>query len=391
MCDLCGFRKVGRWLAPLLVWGLAHAQVRPGGQPSTVAPNPPLQTEQDGPGNYLDQQAEKELKAGTALTRRGEFSQAIPHLLAARGRGVNDYAADFNLALCYVATGKSERAISLLLGLRDRGHDNASVNNLLAQAYVGDSQDQEALDALQRAASSTPDNDRLYMFIADACMGKQAYALGMQVVDLGLKHLPNSAQLHFERGMFLSLLDRFDDAKSDFEFARTTAPGSDIAYIAGSQEAMLEGNIPEAARISREGITQGHRNFQLLTLFGEALLRSGIAPGQKEYEEARQALEAAVLEKPNYPSSQLALGKLYLLGGQTANAAAHLEKARDLDPGNASVYSNLAAVYRKQGDVQKAQEALAMLVKLNEGQAERIRSAPGETKASYGGVAQQQH
>src|SRR6185437_11721286 len=87
----------------------------------------------------------------------------------------------------------------------------------------------------------------------------------------------------------------------------------------------------------------------LLRRFGEASLRSGSTPGQKEFDEARQALEAAVSERPNYPSSQLALGKLYLLNGQTADAIVHLEEARALSPGNAAVYSNLAAAYRKQG------------------------------------------
>jgi predicted Zn-dependent protease len=356
----------------------------------TPTQNPSLQTESPET-NDVDQQAEKELQTGSALTRRGEFTQAIPYLLAARGRVANDYAAEFNLSICYVATGQPRHAIPLLTQLRSSGHDNADVNNLLAQAYVGDSQDEKALDALKRAATLTHGNERLYMFVADACMGKQAYALGLEVVEVGLKNLPDSAQLHLERGMFLTLMDRFDDAKGDFELARKLAPDSEVAYIAGAEEAMYGGNVAEAVRISREGIAKGHNNFLLLTLFGEASLRSGITPGQKEFDEARQALEAAVSERPNYSSSQLALGKLYLLNGQTADAIVHLEEARALSPGNAAVYSNLAAAYRKQGEMQKAQDALAKLAELNQAQAERIRTAPGETKSSYTGAAPQPH
>jgi predicted Zn-dependent protease len=354
------------------------------------AQNPSLQTE--GPEtDYVDQQAERELQMGSDLTRRGEFTQAIPHLLAARRRVANEYAAEFNLAICYIATEQPQNAISILTELRTHGHENADVNNLLAQAYVGDSEDKKALESLKRAASFTPANEKLYMFVADACMGKQAYALGIQVVELGLKNLPDSAQLHFERGMFLTSMDRFDDAKEDFETARKLAPDSEVAYIAGAQEAMYGGNVAEAVRIAREGITKGHHNFLLLTLFGEASLRSGIALGQKEFEDARQALEAAVAERPNYPSSQLALGKLYLLSGQTSDAILHLENARTLSPGNAAVYSNLAAAYRKQGELQKEQDAVAKLADLNKAQAERIRTAPGETKASYGGSASERH
>jgi tetratricopeptide (TPR) repeat protein len=363
------------------------APMRPQPMP---AQNPSLQT--GGPEtNYVDQQAERELQMGSDLTRRGEFTQAIPHLLAARRRVANEYAAEFNLAICYIATEQPQNAIPILTELRTHGHENADVNNLLAQAYVGDSEDKKALESLKRAASFTPANEKLYMFVADACMGKQAYALGIQVVELGLKNLPDSAQLHFERGMFLTSMDRFDDAKEDFETARKLAPDSEVAYIAGAQEAMYAGNVAEAVRIAREGITKGHHNFLLLTLFGEASLRSGIALGQKEFEDARQALEAAVAERPNYPSSQLALGKLYLLSGQTSDAILHLENARTLSPGNAAVYSNLAAAYRKQGELQKEQDAVAKLADLNKAQAERIRTAPGETKASYGGSASERH
>src|SRR6185312_7622205 len=162
--------------------------------------------------------------------------------------------------------------------------------------------------ATRRAAGLSPSNEKLYMFVADACMAKQNYALGLQIVDLGLNNLPNSARLHFERAMFLSLLDQFDNAKKDFELARSLAPDSDIAFLAAAQESMFEGNIAEAVRVARDGISKGHENFMLLTLLGEALLRSGVTQGQPEFEEAQNALERAVAGSPNYPSAQLALG-----------------------------------------------------------------------------------
>jgi predicted Zn-dependent protease len=292
-----------------------------------------------------------------------------------------------NLAICYIATDHPKDAVPLLNELRAKRHDNADVNNLLAQAYIGEGENQEGFEALQRAASLTPRNEKLYMFVADACMGKQAYSLGLEVVDLGLKSLPNSAQLHFESAMFLSLLDQFDRARSDFELARSLAPQSDIAYTAAAQEAMFEGNIQEAVRAARAGVERSQQNFMLLGLLGEALLRSGIAPGQPEFEEARSVLERSLAERPNYPSSQLGLGKLDLMDNRIDEAVRHLEIARQLNPGNAAVYSNLAAAYRRRGDMQKAQEALTDLARLNAAQAEKIRTAPGDSKASYAGTS----
>jgi tetratricopeptide (TPR) repeat protein len=332
-----------------------------------------------------DSSAEQELQRGTMLTRNGHFAEAIPHLLAARGRVANEYAASFNLALCYVGSGQFAKSIPILGDLRRAGHDDADVNNLLAQAYVGDGQDQKAFEALEKAASFTPANEKLYMFVADGCMGKQDYALGLRVVDLGLRNLPNSGRLHYERGMFLSLLDQFDLAKNDFDLAQKLAPESDIAFHAGAQEAMLGGDVTGAVRIARGGISKGHQDFMLLALLGEALLRCGTAPGKPEFEEARQALQKSILLRPNYASSHLALGKLHLLEGRAADAITHLEIARNLSPDDPTIYSQLAIAYRRHGDLQKAEQSLVTLATLNQAQAEKIRSAPGDRKASYGG------
>src|SRR5205807_165538 len=104
---------------------------------------PPRVREQNAPASALATQpeAESELETGTALTRVGSFSAAIPHLHAARGQVRNEYAASFNLALCYVATGQPQQAVPILNELRAGNHDNADVNNLLAQAYVAARQD----------------------------------------------------------------------------------------------------------------------------------------------------------------------------------------------------------------------------------------------------------
>ncbi|HXF14821.1 MAG TPA: tetratricopeptide repeat protein [Terriglobales bacterium] len=377
----------GLFAASVLISIRAKAQANSGSMPNLPgAPNAAPRAADDFAG---DTQAEAELQQGTALTRSGKFAEAIPHLVASRGRVANNYAASFNLALCYVATGQSQRAIPVLTDLRASGHENTAVNNLLAQAYIGDSQDDKALDATRRAAGLSPSNEKLYMFVADACMAKQNYALGLQIVDLGLNNLPNSARLHFERAMFLSLLDQFDNAKKDFELARSLAPDSDIAFLAAAQESMFEGNIAEAVRVARDGISKGHENFMLLTLLGEALLRSGIAPGQPEFEEARRALEKAVSQRADYANSQLTLGKLYLMEGQLNDAIIHLEAARQLNPDNTAIYSNLATAYRKQGKNSQAHDVLEMLAKLNRAQAEKIRDAPGDRKSSYAGTSRE--
>jgi tetratricopeptide (TPR) repeat protein len=331
--------------------------------------------------------SEAELRTGIEMTRRGLFSEAIPHFLAAEGHVSDEYAAKFNLALCYVGTAQFHQAIRILLMLRSSGHSDANVENLLAQAYIGGDQPEAAFQALQRAAAWAPKNEKLYLLAADACADRKDYGLGVRVVDLALRHLPNSARLHYHRGYFLSMLDQFDDAKPEFDLAAALAPHADIAFLAAAQKSFLAGNLAEAIRIGRAAAREGHDNYVLLTILSEALIRSGASPGQPDFKEAEVALTKAVAERPRYASSQIALGYLLLLDNRVDSAVEHLEKGLQLDPRNPSVYSHLAVAYRKLGKQQQSDAMLATLAQLNAEQAARINSALGERKAIPGSAA----
>jgi predicted Zn-dependent protease len=307
---------------------------------------------------------ESELRTGIDLTRQGMMTQAIPHLQAASGHVKDAYAAEFNLALCYVGTGQFEMAIGVLNSLRASAHDTPAMNNLLAQVYAGEGKQQPAMKALEAAAAQSPTDEKLYALVADACSDYKQYELGLQVVSLGLTRLPQSPRLHYERALFLAQLDRFEEAKPEFERAISLQPEGDIAYLAMVQEALYEDRIPDAVRLARQGIAAGHRDAVLLSLLGTVLLHAGAAPGQPEFAEARTALEESVSERPNYSSAQIALGSLYLLDNRLDDAVTHLEIGRRLEPRNPAVYTHLAKAYRRLGERQKAQEMLATLGQL---------------------------
>lgn len=337
------------------------------------------------PSQSQGTQAREELEKGTALTRQGRFSEAIPHLLDAEQTIRNEYALEFNLSLCYVGIGDYKKAILILDGLRRHGHADANVENLLAQAYVGNGQDADALAAVERAGSIAPQDEKLFTFVADACADRQDFEFGLKVIDLGLVKFPKSARLHYARATFLSELDQLDRAKTDFAEASKLGQGTEIGYLAASQQDMLRGNIDDAIRVTREGIKQGIQSAVLLETLAKALLRSGVTPGQPEFNEAQSALEKSISEHPNDAGAQIALGQAYLLASRFDDAIAHLELARQMKPGQPSIYASLAKAYQRKGDSQRAAQTLQILETLNQAQAERIRSAPGERKMSYGG------
>jgi tetratricopeptide (TPR) repeat protein len=333
------------------------------------------------------EQAESELQAGIALTKRGQFQQALPHFLAARGRVAEDFALEFNLALCYVGTRQFPQAIQILTHIRD-GRHVAEVDNLLAQAFVGDHQQEAAMQALRRAAAASPNNERLYLLVSEACLDEGLYDLGIRVLEVGLRNVTDSPRLIFERGLLRSQLEQAELADRDFQLVRKLSPDSEIAWIAAAQQALLSGNVQEAIRAARAGLSKGHTHYLLLTMLGEALLRAGATPATPaEFGEAQAALERAVAERPGYSSAHIALGRIYLAKQNVAGAISQLETARQLDPRNRSVYAALATAWQRARQPDKAREALAALAELNRQEAARIGSADGGHAGYAGGRA----
>lgn len=333
---------------------------------------------------------EAELRTGTELTRQGRFSEAIPHLLAAKG--ADEYASKFNLALCYAATNQAKLTIPVLEELRAHGHETAEVWNLLAQAYIAEKQNEDALAAFSKAVALKPDNEKMYALISDACLDHQSYELGLKIVDVGLRNLPESARLHYQRGVLLTALDRFDIAKQDFDSASQLARGTEIGYLAAAQKDLIAWDTAGAIHEAREAITKGNGNYIILSILGEALIRSGVNPGDAGFAEAQSALEKSVAERPSYARSHISLGKLYLMSDRGDDAIAQLEQARTLDPQNPAAYSYLASAYRSKGDIPRAKEALATLARLNQEQVTSIRdsgTAAGEHRGAENGIRNQ--
>jgi tetratricopeptide (TPR) repeat protein len=332
------------------------------------------------------QQAERDLQAAIAFTRRGAFQQAIPLFVAVRGRVAEEFALEFNLALCYVGTRQFPQAIRILSEMGG-GQHGADVKNLLAQALVGDHQQEAALKALQQAAELSPKNEKLYVLVSQSCLEEGFYDLGLRVLDVGMRNLPDSARLHFQRGLFHSQLDEAEAANREFQLAQKLAPNSDIAYIAAAEQAFQSGQVQDVIRIAHEGMRAGCTHYLLLTMLGEALLRAGATPATPaEFREAQEVLEKAIADRPGYSSAHIGLGRIYLALDRIQDALAQLEPARQLDPRNRAVYPPLAAAYRRTGKPDKAREALAALAELNRKEAARIGSAEGG-HAGYTGSA----
>lgn len=308
----------------------------------------------------------QQFAVGLAFARRELYVQAIPYFEAVRGAYPDSYDAAFDLAACYVLNKQFRQAIDVLKDSASRGHKTAELDNLLAEAFEGNQQTQDAINALREATQLDPKDENNYVDLATLCTNYDAYDLGLQIIEIGLRYHPRSDRLIFQKGVIEAMENRFDLAEHDFQLASQLAPQKNLSYVAMGVSYMQTGHLPEAIRSLQQRIKDKPNDPILLYLLGDALIRSGATPGEPSFAEARTVLEKSVSLNANLAASHVDLAKLYLKVNRLDDAREHLERAKTIDPNDKTAYSQLAVVYRKMGKPELAATMLQTLNQLNE-------------------------
>ena len=315
---------------------------------------------------------------GLALAQHELFVEAIPYFELVRQSFPDSYDAGFNLANCYVQAKQYPLAIEVLHALKERGHKTAELDNLLGEAFEGNQQVNQAIEALREATLIAPEDENNYIDLSALCIDHEAFDLGLEVLNVGLHYRPESDRLVFQRGLLYAMQGHFDLADQDFQLASRLAPEKNLSYVGLGVSYMQTGNLPEAVRILRERSKEKPNDATLQYLLGEALIRSGVSPGEAQFAEAKAALEQSVKLSQTFAPSRMELGKLKLREGRVGEAVELLEKARSLDPKDQAAYSQLASAYRRQGKPELAAAMLSTLTKLNE--EDRVKESRGRVR-----------
>jgi tetratricopeptide (TPR) repeat protein len=313
-----------------------------------------------------DGDADNQFAAGVALARAGAHADAARFFAAARRHGYPDsYAAGYNEALMLVEAAAFGEAIRVVQELLREGPRPAELHNLAARAYVGAGRIQDAYDALREAVRLDPAAEGNYSDLALLCLDHENFALGLEIVDIGLRHRPDSFPLHLQRGVLLAMKGVVEQAETEFDRARQLAPESAAPYVALAMAWMQTGQTPRAVETLRARARDAGANAAIHHMLGVALMRSGIDPADGAALEAMHAFEAAIRLDARFAGPRAELGKLLLKRDDVPGALVQLEQAVALDPESAAPAYSLAQAYRRSGQTARAQELLARVSTLN--------------------------
>jgi tetratricopeptide (TPR) repeat protein len=304
-------------------------------------------------------------EAGVTLGRAGAHADAARFFDRARRGHADPYAAGYNRTLMLVEAGDAAGAIQSAQALLNEGPKTGELYSLLSRAYVQAGRIVDAYDALREATRLEPTTESHYTDLAMICLDHENFDLGIEVIEIGLRALPDSGALHTQRGVLLMMKGLFEPAEQAFETAQRLSPASAIPAIALAMAWMQTGQNPRAVDLLRRRTLVDTKDPIVFHTLGLALMRSGVDPGDASGDEAVKAFATAVRLNPSYGAAHAELGKLLLKRGDVTGAVAELEKAVALEPNEVGPSYALAQAWRRLGQTARAEELLARVSRLN--------------------------
>ena len=288
------------------------------------------------------------------LKRASDAAGVFEHLLALNPASET---ARYNLGLSQLMAERPRDAIATLQPLRT----NPDALNLLAAAEENQGQMEAAIADFRRATELAPTEERNYLDLAILCLDHDAFDLALDVIETGLRNIPDSARLYTMRGAVRAQTADFEKAAADFEKAERLKPDQLYGSVGLSMLLRQEDRLSESISLLREKLKKAPADPTLNYLLADALMRQGAEPAQPEFAEARQALLRSLRAKPDFDKAHAALGKTYLKSGETENAIREFRWASKSDPTDRTALQQLLLALHKSG---REQEAAATAAKL---------------------------
>jgi Flp pilus assembly protein TadD len=314
---------------------------------------------------------------GACWLKLQEPERAAPIFEEALRMSPDDEKSRYGLAAAQLAAKHPGDALSILNPVLSAGKADARVLNLAAEAYEAEGDTPNAVKLLRQAILSNPDSVENYLDFAVIALIHRSAAVGIDVVTLGLRRLPEEAALYTARGILYVQVGEYDKSSKDFERAETLDSGSVEAAAAIGMQALQTSDLGKAESELRSRISRQPTNAMLYCLLGESLLRGGAAPGSPQFGEAESAARKALLLNPHLASARDLLGRVYLQQGRISDAIRESRTAVAADANDQSALYHLILALRRSGN---SKDVPALTEKLSQLRAAALRQEVAERK-----------
>jgi tetratricopeptide (TPR) repeat protein len=286
---------------------------------------------------------------GQCLEQENQQAKAMIALRQAVAIAPENWQLRYNLSLEEFRAQQTTEARKDLQPLLTTDQHRPEVLNLAATLDESAGDTPHAVGFLRRAIIDDPRNAALYLHFADLCFVHRSFQVGIDMLNVGLTQLGNSAQLYVARGVMFVQLGKYENAVADFKKAEALDPNQSFSSVAQGLTKLQENKLDAALTSTKDELKRDPRNAFLHYLLAETLRQKGVTPPSMEFNEAVEETRAAIRLKPDYPIAEDLLGSFYLKEEKVQLAQQQFESALRHDPSNESAIYHMITVARKTG------------------------------------------
>lgn len=302
---------------------------------------------------------------GFCLVSLGQVQDAIPLYQEVMSQAPEDDAARLHLAAAQILADHPKDAIATLQPLLAKEDAGSNTLDLAATAYEKSGDTPRAVELLRKAIVITPDDPKLYLDFSTLCFDHSSFNVGIDMLNAGLQRLPRAAPLYLARGIMYIQLAMYDKGEADFETAERLDPRQTFSSESESLAKMQQNRGDDLATV-RSRLKAHPNDPVLLYLLADALTRGGAQPGSREFKEALNAVNRAVLLKPDFTLAHDLLGNLYFKEGEMGKAIEQCKVALRAEPKDEEALYRLIQALRKSGKTNETAGLLKRLADLRE-------------------------
>lgn len=213
-----------------------------------------------------------------------------------------------------------------------------------------------AWSAYAQALEFAPSNEPLYVAFASFASTHQNNRYGVEIVDRGLRQLPGSAALLFQRGLLVALEGDREAAAQDFRAASQADARWTLPVLATGVMELEDGRAAGAAAIFGRVLRDHPDDRYAPYLRALALSRVG---DESTRPEQIVLLERAIRVNPSDARAFTLLGQSYASAGRVREGLTQLKRAVSADALNPTAHYQLSLALRRSGQIAEADRYLA--------------------------------
>jgi cellulose synthase operon protein C len=263
-----------------------------------------------------------------ALAGQNKTDESIGALEDAHQANPDAAQPVLSLVSAYVRQGKPDKAAALLLDMSKKFPENSQLLVLLGQVRLAQDKQDEALQNFKDAVAKQPKDPIGYAALSELYTRQKNYAAAADVLQAGLKELPDNAGFELSLAGLQILKGDHDAAIAQYETILKQQPNSLVA-INNLVSLLLDNRSDKASLDHAFSLADALKDTkvpQFQDTVGWAAYRRGA------YDSAVSILEGAAAKLPDNASVHYHLGMSYAAAGQSDKAADQLKTALNLEP-----------------------------------------------------------